>query len=67
MTKTVIKKETVSSKPKKPSKNYTCFILRRFELFLIHLQSKKETVLRVYTTDRQFTYQLTRFGHSAVR
>jgi len=25
---------------KKPSKNYTCFILRRFGLFLIHLQSK---------------------------
>ena len=27
-----------SSTPKKPSKNLTCFILRRFELFLIHLQ-----------------------------
>jgi len=25
---------------KKPAKNYTCFILRRFGLFLIHLQSK---------------------------
>ena len=31
---------TVSSTLKKPSKNYTCFILRRFGLFLIHLQSK---------------------------
>jgi len=31
---------TVSSILKKPSKNYTCFILRRFGLFLIHLQSK---------------------------
>jgi len=30
---------TVSSTLKKPSKNYTCFILRRFVLFLIHLQS----------------------------
>jgi len=27
---------------KKPSKNYTCFILRRFGLFLIYLQSKKK-------------------------
>jgi len=32
---------TVSSTPKKPSKNYTCFILRHFGLFLIHLLSKK--------------------------
>jgi len=32
---------TVSPTLKKPSKNYTCFILRRFGLFLIHLQSKK--------------------------
>jgi len=31
---------TVSSTLKKPSNNYTCFILRRFGLFLIHLQSK---------------------------
>jgi len=29
----------VSLTLKKPSKNYTCFILRRFGLFLIHLQS----------------------------
>jgi len=27
---------------KKALKNYTCFILRRFGLFLIHLQSKTE-------------------------
>jgi len=27
---------------KKPSKNYTCFILRRFRSFLIHLQSKNK-------------------------
>ena len=32
---------TVSSTQKKSSKNCTCFILRRFGLFLIHLQSKK--------------------------
>jgi len=33
---------------KKPSKNYTCFILRRLGLFLIHLQSKnKATVCSV--------------------
>jgi len=31
---------TVSSTLKKPSKNYTCFISRRFGLFLIHLQSE---------------------------
>jgi len=31
---------TFSSTLKKPSKNYTCFISRRFGLFLIHLQSK---------------------------
>jgi len=31
---------TVSSTLKKPSKNYKCFILRRFGLFLIHLKSK---------------------------
>jgi len=30
---------TVSLTLKKPSKNYTGFILRRFGLFLIHLQS----------------------------
>jgi len=30
----------ISSTVKKPSKNYTCFILRRFGLYLIHLQSK---------------------------
>ena len=29
-----------SSTRRKPSKNYTCFISRRFGLFLIHLQSK---------------------------
>ena len=27
---------------KKPSKNYTCFISRRFGIFLIHLQSKNK-------------------------
>jgi len=31
---------TVSSTLKKPSKNYTCFVSRRFGSFLIHLQSK---------------------------
>jgi len=36
---------TVSSTLKNPSKNYTCFILRRFGLFLIHLQSKNEATL----------------------
>ena len=35
----------VSSTLKKPSKNYTCFILRRFGLFLIHLQSKNKARL----------------------
>ena len=34
-----------SSTLKKPSKNYTCFILRRFGLFLIHLQSKNKATL----------------------
>ena len=34
---------TVSSALKKPSKNYTCFIFRRSGLFLIHLQSKKQS------------------------
>jgi len=36
---------TVSSTLKKPSKNYTCFSLRRFGLFLIHLQSKNIAAL----------------------
>jgi len=36
---------TVSSTLKKPSKNYTCFILRRLVLFLIHLQSKNKATL----------------------
>jgi len=36
---------TVSSTLKKPSKNYTCFILRRCRLFLIHLQSKTKAIL----------------------
>jgi len=36
---------TVSSTLKKPSKNYTCFILKRFRLFLIHLQSKNKSTL----------------------
>jgi len=36
---------TVSSTLKNPSKNYTCFILRRFGLFLIHLQSKNKATL----------------------
>ena len=36
---------TVSSTLKKPSKNYTCFISRRFGLFLIHLQSKNKATL----------------------
>jgi len=36
---------TVSSTLKKPSKNYTCFISRRFGLFLIHLQSKNKPTL----------------------
>jgi len=30
---------------KKAFKNYTCFILRRFGLFLIHLQSKNKATL----------------------
>jgi len=29
---------------KMPSKNYTCFILRRFRLFLIQLQSKNKAM-----------------------
>jgi len=33
---------TVSSTLKKPSKNYTCFILRRFGLFLIIFRQKTE-------------------------
>jgi len=39
---------TVSSTLKKPSKNYivyTCFILRRFGLFLTHLQSNNKATL----------------------
>ena len=36
---------TVSSTLKTPSKNYICFILRRFGLFLIHLQSKIKATL----------------------
>ena len=36
---------TVSSTLKKPLKNYSCFILRRFGLFLIHLQSKIKATL----------------------
>jgi len=36
---------TVSSTLKKPSKNYTCFISRRFGLFLIHFQSKNKATL----------------------
>jgi len=36
---------TVSSTLKKLSKNHTCFILRRFGLFLIHLQSKNKATL----------------------
>jgi len=30
---------------KKAFKNYTCFIFRRFGLFLIHLQSKNKVTL----------------------
>jgi len=36
---------TVSSTLEKLSKYYTCFILRRFGLFLIHLQSKNKAKL----------------------
>jgi len=36
---------TVSSILKKPSKDYACYILRCFRLFLIHLQSKNKTTL----------------------
>jgi len=36
---------TVSPTLKKPSKNYTCFISRRFGLFLIHLQSENKATL----------------------
>ena len=36
---------TVSSTLKKPSKNYTCFISRRFGLFLIHLQSENKAFI----------------------
>jgi len=36
---------TVSSTLKKPSKNCTCFILRRFGLFFIHLQTKNKATL----------------------
>jgi len=36
---------TVSSTLKMPSKNYACFISRRFGLFLIHLQSKNKATL----------------------
>jgi len=35
----------ISSTLKEPLQNYTCFILRRFGLFLIHLQSKNKTTL----------------------
>jgi len=38
-------KTNLSSTLKKPSKNNTCFILRRFGLFLIHLQSKNKVTL----------------------
>jgi len=31
----------------KPSKNYTCIVLRRFGLFLIHLQSKNKATRNV--------------------
>jgi len=36
---------SVLSTLKKPSKNYTCYILRRFGLFLIDLQSKNKETL----------------------
>jgi len=35
----------VSSTSQKPSENYTFFILGRFGLFLIHLQSKNKATL----------------------
>jgi len=44
-TKKAFKDLTVSSTLKKPSKNYTRFTLRRFGLFLIHLQSKNKATL----------------------
>jgi len=50
---------TVSSTLKKPSKNYTCFILRRFGLFLIHLQSKikaRAVVLKLYEPVEHLRY-----------
>jgi len=36
---------TVSLTRKKALKNYTCYILRRFGLFLIHFQSKNKATL----------------------
>ena len=36
---------SVSSTLKMPSNNYTCFIMRRFGLVLIHLQSKNKATL----------------------
>jgi len=37
--------QNVSSTLKKPSRNYPCFILRRFGLFLFHPQSKNKATL----------------------
>jgi len=43
-TRSIKKKNTTAlSTLKKPSKNYACFILRRFGLFLIHLLSKNKS------------------------
>jgi len=44
---------TVSSTLKKPSKNYTCFVSRRFGLFLIHLQSENKAIFARKETSSQ--------------
>jgi len=46
-------KISVSSTIKKPSKNYTCFISRRFGLFLIHLQSENKATLGNVSNSKQ--------------
>jgi len=47
------KNNIVSSTLKKPSKIYTCLILRRFGLFLIQLQSKNKAKLGNASNSKQ--------------
>jgi len=49
----------ISSTLKKPSKNYTCFILKRFGLFLIHLQSKNNATLGNSKPKDSVTHEIT--------